>query len=341
MTDSLNHYMQLMLPAVETEMRAILRAQAAPGDLFEGMLHYHMGWVDHTLQPIRAEAGKRIRPVLCLLCCAAAGGDWTQALPAAAALEILHNFSLVHDDIEDGSPTRRGRPTLWQLWGAPQAINAGDALFALAHLALGGLSQRGVAAQTVVHAYQRFDATCLELTRGQHADMQFERRDDVTVEEYIAMIRGKTASLIALAAELGAMVAGAPATLSAHYATFGLELGLAFQVRDDILGIWGDEGQIGKSAASDILTKKKTLPVLYGLRHHPPLRHHYTQDVDGDSFVAQAVTLLDASGAYAYAADQAAHHSALAIASLEHAQPAGAAGVALWDLTAWLLNRQS
>ena len=140
MTSKIETLSAAFLPALEEEMRAVLGASAGSADPFYGMMHYHMGWADEQLQPADGNSGKRIRPVLCLLACAAAGGDWQQALPAAAAIEILHNFSLVHDDIEDNSPTRRGRPTLWTLYGQPQAINTGDAMFALAHLALARIS---------------------------------------------------------------------------------------------------------------------------------------------------------------------------------------------------------
>ena len=132
MTSELDTLAAAYLPALEAEMRAVLGASDndSADDPFLGMIHYHMGWTDAELRPAGGNSGKRIRPLLCLLSCAAAGGDWRQALPAAAAIEILHNFSLVHDDIEDNSPTRRGRATLWTLWGQPQAINTGDAMFA-------------------------------------------------------------------------------------------------------------------------------------------------------------------------------------------------------------------
>ena len=289
------------------------RRGEGPPDRFYGMMHYHMGWLDTELQPASvAGNGKRIRPLLCLLSCqaaaaqgagergsggagenlsplppcppapllapsAASGQAWQQALPAAAAIELLHNFSLIHDDIEDASPSRRGRDTLWKIWGVAQAINSGDAMFALSHLALNGLVDGGVDAAVVVHALRRFDETCVRLTQGQHADMDFESRDEVSVAEYMEMITGKTAVLLSLCAELGALIGGASGAVVEHYAAFGRDLGLAFQVKDDILGIWGDEARIGKSAATDIATRKKTLPVLYALSRSPALRRLYRQ----------------------------------------------------------------
>jgi geranylgeranyl diphosphate synthase type I len=338
MSDELTHYFQEMLPALEGEMRAVLHADGPQPDLFYGMLQYHMGWLDADLQPANVNSGKRIRPIMCLLACQAAGGDWRQALPAAAAIELLHNFSLIHDDVEDNSPTRRGRETVWKIWGIEQAINSGDAMFALAHLALVRLVERGVDAAVVVQALRRFDETCVALTKGQHADMDFETRDQVSVDEYLAMITGKTAVLISLSAELGALIAGADAATIDHYAQFGRSLGLAFQVIDDILGIWGDEARTGKSAATDINTKKKTLPVLYGLAHSEALVQLYGQDVD-EGFVATAVTLLNQSGARDYARDKAAAYSKNALAHLKAAETSGPAAAALQQLANMLLQR--
>jgi len=342
MTNELEGLTAEYLPAIEAEMRAVLRADGAGVDPFYGMIHYHMGWADETLRPAGGNSGKRIRPLLCLLACAAAGGDWRQTVPAAAAIEILHNFSLVHDDIQDNSPTRRGRATVWTLWGQPQAINTGDAMFALAHLALGRLAERDVDAARVVRALRRFDETCVGLTRGQYTDMSFETRPAVTVDEYVAMITGKTAVLIALSAELGALVAGADDERVAHFAAYGLALGLAFQIQDDLLGIWGDEHVTGKSVATDIATRKKTLPVLYGLERSADLRDLYAEvatAVGDAAFVRHAVALLDAAGARTYTAGEAARYIDAAFARLAAAQPTGAAATALNQLTAMLLRR--
>ncbi len=341
MTDAFTPLFQTMIAAVETEMQAVLQLNDTPSDLFAGMMHYHMGWVDASLRPAHINSGKRIRPLLCLLCCQAAGGDWKQAVPAAAAIEILHNFTLIHDDIQDNSPTRRGRPTLWSLWGAPQAINSGDAMFAAAHLAMVRLLDAGVPAATVVQALRRLDETCLELTRGQFADMQFETRDNVPVDEYIEMIRGKTAVLIALCAELGALIAQQDAQTIYHYAAFARHLGLAFQVRDDILGIWGEEDVIGKSAATDIVTRKKSLPVLFGLAQSPALRQLYATANSGETFVAQAIALLDESGARHYAEDQEQQHTGTALQHLRAAGMNDQSATPLYHLVRQLLGRIS
>lgn len=337
--DEFKQLSQQMRQAINAEMKAVLKATDEQPDLFHGMMHYHLGWRDEQLQPADVNAGKQIRPVICLLTCQAAGGNWHQAVPAAAAIELLHNFSLIHDDIEDASPTRRGRKALWTIWGKEQAINAGDAMFALAHLALNRLVDRGVVAETAVHALRRFDETCVRLTQGQHADMDFETRDKVTVDEYLAMITGKTAVLLSLCTELGALIAGCDDQTVHNYAQFGLNLGLAFQVIDDILGIWGDEAVIGKSASTDILTKKKTLPVLYGLNQNGMLRQLYEQEATNEAFVREAIGVLNNTGARDFATQRATYYSQNALQHLEEAQPSGPAFTALNQLSAMLLQR--
>lgn len=340
MSDELTTFSQEMLTALEAEMKEVLNcANGRQPNLFYGMMHYHMGWADAEMKPANISGGKRIRPILCLLIAQAAGIEWQKAIPAAAAIEILHNFSLVHDDIEDASPTRRGRLTMWQIWGINQSINTGDAMFALAHLALNRLVDRGVDPAIVVQALRRFGETCVQLTYGQHLDMGFETRETVTVDEYIEMIQGKTAVLISLCTELGAMIAGKSPAAIAHYNAFGMDLGLAFQVKDDILGIWGDEELTGKSAATDIITKKKSIPVLHGLAHSPALRELYQQEETDEAFVKEAIRLLDEVGSRAFAAEKALAYSQSAIAHLEAAEPAGTAYVALQQLTHMLLER--
>ena len=342
MTDQLEALTAEFLPAIESEMREVLGARlanSAPPNPFLGMIHYHMGWLNEHLEPAGGNSGKRIRPILCLLACSAAGGDWHKAVPAAAAIEILHNFSLVHDDIQDNSPTRRGRSTMWRLWGQPQAINTGDAMFAMAHLALTRLADRGVPSGVVVRALRRFDETSITLTEGQFMDMDFETRDRVAIAEYVSMITGKTAMLLSLTVELGALIAGADEDRIRAYADYGLNLGLAFQVQDDILGIWGDEIVTGKSVASDITTRKKTLPVLYGLSRSQTLRDLYNGDATDGEFVSQVVSILGEIGTRDYAVSEAERYTKQAIENLNNAQPVGPAAEALDTLTGILLRR--
>ena len=287
------------LPWIEAEMRSVVcsGSQQLPGHY--GMMEYHLGWADASFDPISAPSGKRIRPLLCLLACGAVGGDPRMALPAAAGLELLHNFSLIHDDIEDNSPTRRNRTTVWTLFGMPQACNAGDGMFSLAHLAFHRLRGTGVPETTVLDALELFDETCVALTEGQYLDMAFESRLDVTVAEYFQMIAAKTGALLAASPQMGSVVVGAPGEQTKLYRAFGAALGRAFQLQDDLLGIWGDEAVTGKSAASDILSKKKSLPVLTALadsRVGARLRWRYSAPVTpGD--VPDILELLGQAGA--------------------------------------------
>jgi geranylgeranyl diphosphate synthase type I len=341
MNKELTSLADLMLPVLDKEMQAVLQFDGSVPNPFLGMMHYQMGWVDESLQPIDQNSGKRIRPLVCMITNDAAGGDWKQVVPAAAAIEIVHNFSLVHDDIEDVSPTRRGRPTIWKIWGEAMAINCGDAMFTLAYEAVGRLLETGTSPSKIVRVMRRFDNTCFRLTEGQYADMEFETKEVVTVDDYLAMIMGKTAVLLSLSAEIGAMVADAPQDVVDHYAQLGLNLGLAFQVIDDILGIWGDESRTGKSVATDIITKKKTLPVLYGLDNCQPLREVYHTEDPDEAFVKNVVQLLNDIGAKEFAEKQAEAYSNAALEHLNAVSPKGDSGKALHQLTNLLLRRSA
>ncbi|HHS97737.1 MAG TPA: polyprenyl synthetase family protein [Chloroflexi bacterium] len=336
---SLSAFTSRYLSALEAEMQAVVSASAPTVRDLYGYLRYHLGWVDDRFRPHRGRTGKRLRPILCLLSCEACGGDWEQALPAAAAVELLHNFSLIHDDIEDRDDVRRGRPTVWALWGVPQAINAGDALFVLAHLAMLRLSGRGVSAETVAEALRVFDRACLRLTEGQFMDIRFEEKEEVGLEEYLAMIEGKTGALISAACELGALVAGAPADQRDRLRAFGRHLGLAFQIQDDVLGIWGDPEKTGKPVGSDLRSRKKTLPILHGLQHDPALRALLARPTLGEEEVGEAIRRLEAVGSRAFAEEQARRHIDQALAVLEAADLQSPAASALHDLTFGMVER--
>ena len=322
------------IPQIETEMRNCLSVPDPALSGYYGMLLYHLGWADECFAPAHISSGKRIRPMLCLLACESAQGDATRAIPAAAAVELLHNFSLIHDDIEDNSPTRRGRPSVWTLWGVPQAINSGDGLLTISHLAIDRLSDRGVPLERVFAARMIFDQACLSLTHGQYLDLAFESRAAVSVDEYVAMISGKTAALIGATAAIGATVAGSGTVQ--HYQAFGRELGLAFQIQDDILGIWGDEALTGKSAESDVAMRKKSLPVVYALERSERLRALYAAaDVD----VAAAIAEMDAVGARVFAEQAAREHHGRSLTALRASGALGDAGQALFELAESLLGR--
>lgn len=213
-------------------------------------------------------------------------------------------------------------------------------MFASAHLALYRLLERDVDPDIVVHAARRFDETCMALTLGQHRDMNYESEMDVSVDDYLQMIGGKTAALLALCGELGSLVAGAEKDTVRHYAEFGRNLGLSFQIKDDILGIWGDEGAIGKSSATDIETRKKSLPVLFGLSQSSELKKLYESDANHASFVEHVVEILDDCGAREFANQHAEKFSQQALGHLEEARSQGRAARALQELSSQLLARQ-
>jgi geranylgeranyl diphosphate synthase type I len=250
---------------IEPHLVAAVAALDRAPSLLGGMARYHLGWVDETLAPMTngaVDRGKRIRPGVALLSCAAAGGDPRTAAPLAAAIELLHNFTLIHDDIQDGSPSRRHRPTVWSLWGAGQAINAGDALFAAAQLALLRLVETGTSPALALRLAAAFNQMTVDIVTGQALDLSFEGRDDVTPADYLAMIGGKTAAIVQFAAWAGALVGRAPDQVADRFGAFGRALGLGFQVRDDLLGIWGTSAATGKAAADDIRRRKQSLPIL-------------------------------------------------------------------------------
>lgn len=235
------------------------RLSGSINNTFAGMMQYQFGYVDENLQPRLSDGGKRFRPLLCLLACEACGGVWRDGLSTAAAIELLHNFSLIHDDIEDHDPSRRHRPTVWKLWGIPQGINVGDAVYAEAMRAV---AASHTSAEAAIEVARQFGDAALLLTEGQYLDMSFETRPDVTPDEYLAMIERKTGALVSFSVWSGARIAEAAGRTSEDLKKFGLALGAAFQMQDDIMGIWGESHVTGKVPAKDLLNRKKTLPIL-------------------------------------------------------------------------------
>jgi geranylgeranyl diphosphate synthase type I len=325
-----------MLKAVEADLK-IAATLPKPDSLeqLKSMIAHHMGWLDG-----QQAAGKRVRPLLMLLTCRATGGQWHTALPAASSIEIIHNFSLIHDDIEDDSETRRGRPTVWKLWGVPQAINTGDAMFALARASTKRLLDHGHPPEIVLQVEQALDQALLNLTLGQHLDLLFETQEDITVEGYLEMIDGKTAALLQASTAIGGMLSGCPADDIQKLADFGRHLGLAFQIRDDILGIWGDPEITGKPAGDDLLYGKKTLPVLFGLQNSDEFQVIWTGANRGAERLTDMIGELEACGAMDFAVEQANQHTQSALQTLKNVVPDGSANGELYSLANRLLSRE-
>jgi geranylgeranyl diphosphate synthase, type I len=246
-------------------LRDAVAALDGSAPLLAGMARYHLGDADADLTPLASGAvdrGKRIRPAVALLSAGAAGGDPAIAAPLGAAIELLHNFTLIHDDVQDESPTRRHRPTVWSLWGVGQAINAGDALFAAAHLPLYRLIDVGAAPALALRVLEGFDRMTIAIVTGQTLDLGFEGRSDVTPADYLGMIDGKTAAIVRFAAWAGSLLGGADEATADRFAAFGRALGLGYQAQDDLLGVWGATAETGKAPADDIRRRKQSLPVL-------------------------------------------------------------------------------
>ena len=326
--------------AIRTELENTI--DSSPPAL-SSILRYHMGWEDENGCVCEGASGKLIRPTLCLLSCRAVGGDTSQVMPAAAAIELVHNFSLIHDDIVDGSDERHHRPAMWRLWGEPLAINAGDAMFTLAYLALLRLRERGIGHDMVYTAIEMLSKACLQLCEGQQLDIEYENRLDVTVEDYLGMAARKTAALLAVSSSLGAYLGKADRSVVNFFHLFGSELGMAFQIRDDIMGIWGSEESTGKTA-DDIAQKKKTLPVVYGLQHSADARRErllglYSQETINGTDIDEVKMILEGAGARDYAENLAKKHNHGALAQLEASGLDSSAREPLLELADFLLNR--
>jgi geranylgeranyl diphosphate synthase type I len=299
-------------------LRLVQDRDASTHGLYE-MVRYHL-----ALDGTGANGGKRMRPVLGLLAYASIAGEHARALPGAAAVELGHNFSLVHDDIEDGDLERRHRPTLWTVRGIPQAINTGDTLFSLSRIALHRLTDLGFSDAKVLRLMRLYDETCLALCEGQYIDIAASESDTLlSVDEYFDMIGRKTAALVAASIEAGALLATDDEAVISRYRAFGWDLGIAFQLNDDLLGIWGAEPSTGK-AASDVAHKKQTLPILYAVEQAGPadrarLLELYAAPSRSEAEVAEFIGILERLGARDHTRREALRYRDEALAELDAA----------------------
>ena len=275
---------------------------AGPSETFR-LLRYHLGWTDQQGSVVETpiSQGKALRPTLCLFACEALADDYSKALPAAAALELIHNFSLIHDDIQDRDLERRHQPTVWNVWGIPKALFAGNAMQCTGDLALLEVAGKDIAPETVLQVSGILTESYLEMIKGQCMDLDFESRTDVKADEYLHMIACKTGALIRCALEIGALLASGDRATVRAFAKFGDCLGQAFQIRDDYLGIWGDEAILGKSTATDIRRRKKSYPVVFALeqasgRAMDDLLRIYGQEKLEEDDVQRVLAVLDEVG---------------------------------------------
>ncbi len=334
---TLSDYFSKYLPAIDQEIAAALfqNLESTYPELREAILYQFGIFKGDQIQ----KSGKKIRPCLVLLTTELIGKPWKNMLPAAAASEMFHNYTLIHDDIEDHSPLRRGRDAVWKKWGVEKAINIGDTLFTVALLSfqerLDSFSpERKLAGSNL------FLHTAYQVMEGQQRDMAFEGDMSITPEKYLQMIGGKTAALLAFCCEIGAVLYGEDPDTQQKLHEFGFNLGLAFQIYDDWLGIWGKEEQTGKPAYSDLLEHKISYPVLLGLSANGTFYDMWGQGIS-HSFVdlKKMAGMLSQSGVEVHLKEKVAYYNEKARNSLYQIDGDTDAKKALEDLIELLVAR--
>jgi len=297
---------------------ALRDAVGRDNDPLQAAARYVMGWEDADGRPA-SNRGKRIRPALCLLAAELFGGRVEDALPAAVAVELVHNFSLVHDEIQDHDLERHHRPTLWAILGEAQAINVGDFLYTRA---IAALAEGPGDARLRMQALQVLNRAIGEMISGQWQDLAFEERLDVGVDEYLEMVGRKTGALLGAPLEMGAILAGAEREQAAVLGRWGVQVGLAFQAQDDYLGTWGDPEATGKSNVNDVARRKKTLPVVLGMadraaRETVVANYGRADGALNPEQVADVIAALDRAGAGEATRERARAYAEAADALLE------------------------
>ena len=309
------------------------------------MLRYSMGWVDVDGSPVAATQGKALRPTLCLLACESTGGSPRRAMPAAVALEFIHCFSLIHDDIQDGDETRRHRSTLWAVWGVPKAIEAGNILRVVADRSLSRLVDEGVGFGDALTVTALLTEGYLRMIEGQYLDIAYESRPDIGMSQYLDMISRKTGALIRSAMHIGAVIGSGDPNVVSAFDECGRSLGFLFQIKDDVLGIWGDEAATGKPVGADIRRRKNSLPVVYAMStangaDKDALLEIYRGEEVSDRDVAEVLALLDRAGAREYADELAAVQRDRALEALATVELAPQSSDDLTGLSQFLLERE-
>ncbi|MER6860458.1 polyprenyl synthetase family protein [Streptomyces pilosus] len=301
-------------------LRAAVDRLAPPMDTVAA---YHFGWIDAEGRPADGDGGKAVRPALAVLSAEVTGAAPETGVPGAVAVELVHNFSLLHDDLMDGDEQRRHRDTVWKVHGPAQAILVGDALFALANEVLLELGTVDAGRAT-----RRLATASRALIDGQAQDISYEHRDRVSVEECLEMEGNKTGALLACASSIGAVLGGADDRTADALERYGYHLGLAFQAVDDLLGIWGDPEATGKQTWSDLRQRKKSLPVVAALAADGPASRRLGEILAADAkssdfanfseeeFAARAA-LIEEAGGREWTADEARRQHTIAIEALD------------------------
>ncbi len=286
---------------IEQEIKELVERQFNKDyPLLGSILAYHFGWRANGVG-----SGKKVRPKLLLMTCDALGGNWEKAINAGVAIELIHNFSLIHDDIQDQSDYRHGRHSTWREFGIAQAINAGDALLACAYQAAGRL-EKDYSNDRVQRISTVLANACSHLIGGQSLDLQYEHLEAITQNEYKFMIGGKTAALFSACTEISALLSVSEEKIVKGLAEFGKAFGIAFQIQDDWLGIWGNVDQLGKSTESDLKMGKKTLPIIYGLEKKGKFFSAWRNSTPSEFNITLMTALLQEEGAKKYTEEMAA-----------------------------------
>lgn len=304
----------LIDPAMRAAVATIAESVRTPAE-------YHFGWVDRDGSPTTARSGKAMRPALVLLGARAAGGDDERAVSGAVAIELIHNFSLIHDDVMDGDRTRHHRPTVWDVYGVSDALLVGDAMHALAiEVLLGPSGDHTVSAAAHLAALRRLAEATSAMLKGQAEDTSLSGRSTTTLTECLEMERNKTASLFGGSIAIGALLADGDAQIVAAVDHYGSELGMAFQAVDDLLGIWGDPATTGKPVGNDLREHKKSLPVVLALVSGGELGDRVRAALDrplDDDDVAALTAAMDDAGLRTVVRQRAERHVAAGLAALD------------------------
>ena len=292
---ALLEYQNSIIPRFESYMLQFLEEYlSGHPDEIANMFYYHLGYQKNQIETFGS--GKRLRPLLTLICTLGSGGLWENALPAAVAIELTHNFSLIHDDIEDKSDTRRGKLAVWKKWGIEQGINTGDAMQSVAVRAILELEKFYSPTVTVVCSKLLLDSIFL-ITSGQYLDLKYEGCERIDQNAYLQMIERKTATLIACSTKMGAILGGLDMNGQEYYFQFGKYLGLAFQIYDDWLGVWGISQKTGKPTASDLYQKKKSYPVVMGLSAAREFQDVWDKNIHLDEkHITQLISIMEENG---------------------------------------------